>query len=165
MAAGKGLRRATRIGAVVALGVAAWEVQRRIDKRHIAADPDTAELSRRIHGRPVEVRSADGTRLHAEVFGREDAPTCVLVHGWTNEIAAWHHQIRDLMDEFRVVAYDQRGHGQSDPPGAAGYSSDALGDDLHAVICATVPRDQRCVVVGHSMGGLIARFAKNLGSS
>lgn len=149
-----GRRRLARIVGATALLGGAWEVQRRIDRRRIAADPATAELSRRIHGRPVDVVSADGTRLHAEVFGREDAPTVVLVHGWTNEIAVWHHQIRDLTDEFRVVAYDQRGHGRSDPPGPAGYSSDALGDDLHAVICATVPQEQRCVVVGHSMGGM-----------
>jgi pimeloyl-ACP methyl ester carboxylesterase len=148
------VRRLARAAGTAALLAGAWEVQRRIDKRRIAADPATAELSRRIRGRSVEVTSADGTRLHAEVFGREDAPAVVLVHGWTNEIAVWHHQIRDLMDEFRIVAYDQRGHGRSDPPGSAGYSSDALGDDLHAVIRATVPRDRRCVVVGHSMGGM-----------
>jgi pimeloyl-ACP methyl ester carboxylesterase len=148
------VRRAAWAAGVAALGAVGWEVQRRIDQRRIAADPDTAELSRRIRGREVPVRSADGTGLHAEVFGREDAPTVVLVHGWTNELAAWHHQIRDLMGEFRVVAYDQRGHGRSEPPQQGQYHADALGDDLHAVITACVPSGQRCVVVGHSMGGM-----------
>jgi pimeloyl-ACP methyl ester carboxylesterase len=129
-------------------------VQRRVDARRIAADPDTAELTRPIPGRGIEVRSADGTRLHVEIFGPEEAPSIVLVHGWTNEIAVWHHQIRDLVGDFRVVAYDQRGHGRSDPPQDGVYSSDALGDDLHAVISAAVPAGQRCMVVGHSMGGM-----------
>jgi pimeloyl-ACP methyl ester carboxylesterase len=154
MPAGNRLRRAARVGGALALGAAAWEAQRRIDARRIAADPMTAELAREIRGESVEVVSADGTRLHAEVFGREDAPTIVLVHGWTNEIAVWHHQLRDLSDDHRVVAYDQRGHGRSDPPKGGEYSSDALGDDLHAVITATVPEGQQCVVVGHSMGGM-----------
>ena len=154
MSGRKRLRRAARVGGALALGAAARELQRRADARRVAADPLTAELARTIRGEAVEVISADGTRLHAEVFGPQDAPTVVLVHGWTNELAVWHHQIRDLMDGFRVVAYDQRGHGRSDPPRGGAYSSDALGDDLHAVINATVPQGQRCVVAGHSMGGM-----------
>ena len=148
------MRRALVAAGGVALAGSLWEVQRRRDARAIAADPGTAELSREIRGREVEAVSADGTRLHAEVFGPEDAPTIVLVHGWTNEIAVWHHQIRDLMGEFRVVAYDQRGHGRSEPPRGGEYTDAALGDDLHAVIGATVPGGRRCVVVGHSMGGM-----------
>lgn len=148
------MRRALLAAGGVALAGSLWEVQRRRDARAIAADPGTAELNREIHGRDIEVVSADGTRLHAEVFGPEDAPTVVLVHGWTNEIAVWHHQIRDLMGEFRVVAYDQRGHGRSEPPRGGEYTDAALSDDLHAVIGATVPSGRRCVVVGHSMGGM-----------
>ncbi len=152
--AGSRLRRALVAASGAAALAGAWEVQRRRDARAVAADPDTAELSREIRGREVAVRSADGTQLHAEVFGDESAPTVVLVHGWTNEIAVWHHQIRDLMGEFRVVAYDQRGHGRSQPPQAGEYTEAALADDLHAVITATVPEGRRCVVVGHSMGGM-----------
>ena len=140
--------------AALGLGVAALELQRRRDARAVAADPETAELQRELHGRPVDVVSADGTHLHAEVFGPEDAPTIVLAHGWTCAIAFWHYQIRDLSTEFRVVAYDQRGHGRSQPPRGGAYSPEALGDDLHAVIEACVPQGQRCVVAGHSMGGM-----------
>jgi pimeloyl-ACP methyl ester carboxylesterase len=100
------------------------------------------------------VTSADGTRLHVEVFGRDDAPSIVLVHGWTNSIALWHWQIRDLQDEFRIVAYDQRGHGRSESPRQHAYSDTGLAEDLHAVLAATVPEESRCVVAGHSMGGM-----------
>jgi pimeloyl-ACP methyl ester carboxylesterase len=139
---------------VAALGAVGWELQRRRDARSIATDPATAELGHEIRGRGVEVRSADGTRLHAEVFGPDGAPTIVLSHGWTEAIALWHYQLRDLPGEFRVVAYDQRGHGRSEPPGGGDYSADALADDLHAVITATVPEGETCVVAGHSMGGM-----------
>jgi pimeloyl-ACP methyl ester carboxylesterase len=147
-------RRAKRITAATALAAAGWELQRRVDRRAVAADPATAELAREIPGRPVAVTAPDGTRLHAEVFGPDGAPTIVLVHGWTNALAVWHYQIRDLAGRFRVVAYDQRGHGRSGPPQAAGCTPEALGDDLHAVIEATVPAGEQCVVVGHSMGGM-----------
>lgn len=135
-------------------GAVAWERQRRADARAIAADPETAELQRELRGRPVAVTSADGTRLHAEVFGPEGAPTIVLAHGWTCAIDFWHYQLRDLGGEFRVVAYDQRGHGRSQAPRDGEYTALALSDDLQAVIEACVPRGERCVVAGHSMGGM-----------
>ena len=148
------LRRLAQIAAVAGAGAAAWEVQRRIDARRVAADPQTAELQRDLQGRPTEVRSADGTRIHVEVFGPEDAPTIVLVHGWTCALAFWHYQVVELSREFRVVAYDQRGHGRSEAPRGRAYTDQALSDDLEAVLQATVPAGQRCVVAGHSMGGM-----------
>jgi pimeloyl-ACP methyl ester carboxylesterase len=146
-------RTAVRAGAVAALpllgGVLAWHALRRHDLKVLAADPEWKELRRPLNGSPVEVVSEDGTRLHAEVFGPDGAPTIVLAHGWTCELGFWHYQIRDLAGEFRVVAWDQRGHGRSAVPGPDGYSSDALADDLQAVLLA-----------GHSMGGMtVVAFA------
>ena len=120
----------------------------------------------------LRVRSADGTRLHVEVHGAEDAPTVVLAHGWTCRTAFWAPVIRLLSADHRLVAYDQRGHGRSEiparPPAAPararrtartlgrhpGYSTDALADDLEAVLQATVPSGSRAVLAGHSMGGM-----------
>jgi pimeloyl-ACP methyl ester carboxylesterase len=160
-------RTVARVAAVAALGAVGWELQRRRDAHSIAADPATAELSHEIRGRSVEVRSADGTRLHTEVFGPDGAPTIVLSHGWTEALSLWHYQLRDLPGEFRVVAYDQRGHGRSEPPHGGDYSPEALADDLHAVIGATVPEGETCVVAGHSMGGMTivswaGRYAEHL---
>lgn len=155
----KWMRRGAGLAAL-GLGVAALELQRRADARAVAADPETAELAREVHGRPVTAVSADGTRLHAEVFGPDGVPTIVLAHGWTMGIAFWHYQVRDLVPEFRVVVFDARGHGRSQAPRGGEFTMDALGDDLHAVIEATVPRGERCVVAGHSMGGMtIAAWA------
>lgn len=139
--------------ALAATGAVAWERQRRADARAVAADPETAELSRPLQGRPVDVESADGTRIHAEVFGADGAPTIVLAHGWTCAIAFWHYQVRDLMSDFRVVAYDQRGHGRSQSPRNGEFTAAALSDDLQAVLDACLPAGERCVLAGHSMGG------------
>ena len=102
--------------------------------------------------REPTVVSADGARLHVEVHGPEGAPPVVLAHGWTCSTAFWAAQIRDLAADHRVIAYDQRGHGRS--PASDRCSTEALADDLEAVLAATLAPDERAVVAGHSMGGM-----------
>ena len=102
--------------------------------------------------RELTVTSADGSRLHVEVHGPEEAPAVVLVHGWSCSTAFWAAQTRDLAVDHRVVVYDQRGHGRS--PAALTHSTDALADDLEAVLEKTLAPCEKAVVVGHSMGGM-----------
>ncbi|MFD6897372.1 alpha/beta fold hydrolase [Rhodococcus sp. NPDC060086] len=104
--------------------------------------------------RVVDVHSADGTRIHTEVHGPDDAPIIVLAHGILCSTEFWRNQIRDLSTDFRVVAFDHRGHGRSEAPPAGSYTMDHLADDLHAVLDATVPDGATAVVAGHSMGGI-----------
>lgn len=104
--------------------------------------------------RTLTAVSADGARIHVEVYGPADAPAVVLAHGWTCSIAFWAEQIRALAADHRVIAYDQRGHGGSPAPGAGGYSTTALADDLEAVLAATLGPGERAVLAGHSMGGM-----------
>ncbi|HEV2640314.1 MAG TPA: alpha/beta hydrolase [Actinocrinis sp.] len=101
----------------------------------------------------LHVRSRDGNRLHVEVHGNPDGPTVVLSHGWTCSIRFWWPVIAALAAHYRLVAYDQRGHGGSDLPGKDGYSVPALAEDLAAVIDAAAGPD-RMILVGHSMGGM-----------
>jgi len=107
-----------------------------------------------IPGERFDVHGQDGTRLNVEVYGPDGAPTVVLSHGWTLSVAIWARQLNALAGELRLVAYDQRGHGASDPPGPAGHTIEALADDAAAVLAATVPAGERAVVAGHSMGGM-----------
>ena len=146
---------ALRTAGAAALVAGAWEVQRRRDLRAVQADPEWHELNRRIAGRERTVRAGDGTRLHVEICGPEDAPTIVLVHGWTCDLTFWHHQARDLSRYFRVVAYDQRGHGRSDvPEGDDCYTADTLASDLQSVLDACAPDGRPVLIAGHSMGGM-----------
>ncbi|MFF3565632.1 alpha/beta fold hydrolase [Streptomyces sp. NPDC002574] len=107
------------------------------------------------------VRSADGTSINVEEYGSEPgtAPTVVLIHGWTCNTRFWAPLIHELAGEYRVVAYDQRGHGRSGTPHRDGYSTDALADDLTAVLESVLPADEKAVLVGHSMGGMTAMAA------
>ncbi|MGH8987591.1 MAG: alpha/beta fold hydrolase, partial [Acidimicrobiales bacterium] len=97
------------------------------------------------------VETSDGGRVH--VVERGEGPTSVLVHGITLCAATWAPQLRTL--EGRVVAVDQRGHGQS-RAGREGYAFDRLGADLLEVLEALGVRD--AVLVGHSMGGMVAQL-------
>ncbi|MDL5202096.1 alpha/beta hydrolase [Streptomyces sp. ALI-76-A] len=110
--------------------------------------------------RELTAVSADGARLHVELHGPvddPDAPVVVLAHGWTCSTAFWAAQIRDLAVDHRVVAYDQRGHGRS--PANPVCGTDALADDLEAVLEATLAPGERAVIAGHSMGGMTVMAA------
>lgn len=104
--------------------------------------------------RELTVVSADGSRLHTEVYGPEGAPAVVLSHGWTCSIGFWAAQIAGLAADHRVIVYDQRGHGRTAPAARTGHTTDALADDLEAVLAATLEPGERAVLVGHSMGGM-----------
>ncbi|MFI9341523.1 alpha/beta fold hydrolase [Streptomyces sp. NPDC052773] len=102
--------------------------------------------------RELTAVSADGARLHVEVHGPENAPPVVLIHGWACSTAFWAAQIRALAADHRVIAYDQRGHGRS--PASPTCTTDALADDLEAVLAATLAPGEKAVLAGHSMGGM-----------
>src|SRR6202046_2807014 len=104
--------------------------------------------------RTVEVRSADGTRLHTEVFGPEDGYPIVLAHGITCAIRVWADQIADPATDCRVIAFDHRGHGRSGIPRRGGYGLSHLASDVDAVLEATLAPGERAVIAGHSMGGM-----------
>jgi pimeloyl-ACP methyl ester carboxylesterase len=122
-------------------------------RRAVAADREQAMLSRAVEGRAATVTSSDGTTLHAEIFGVDEVPTVVLVHGLTCTLQFWRYQLQELAGH-RVVAFDLRGHGASAPASDADYSTSALAADLDAVLEACVPAGERVVVAGHSMGAM-----------
>lgn len=105
-------------------------------------------------GKTMIVHSADGTRLHTEVFGPADGYPIVLAHGITCSLRVWHEQINELSGDFRVIAYDHRGHGRSGVPGGKSYSLDHLAADLDAVLAGTLAPGERALIAGHSMGGI-----------
>ena len=121
------------------------QAQKRSQKRRGPALPPS---------RTMVVHSADGTRLHTEVFGPTNGYPIVLAHGITCSLQVWHEQINDLARDHRVIAYDHRGHGRSGVPAPSEYSLDHLAADLDAVLTAVLRPGERAVVAGHSMGGI-----------
>ena len=104
--------------------------------------------------RTVPVHAPDGTRLHTQVFGPEDGYPLVLAHGITCAIRVWAYQIAELATDYRVIAFDARGHGRSGLPRRGGYSLTHLASDVDAVLEATLAPGERAVIAGHSMGGM-----------
>lgn len=104
--------------------------------------------------RALTVRASDGTGLHTRIFGPSDAPPVVLAHGILCSTEFWQPQIDALSRDYRVIAFDHRGHGRSQAPRAGHYSLDHLADDLDSVLTATVADGEKAVLAGHSMGGI-----------
>ncbi|RKT55731.1 alpha/beta fold hydrolase [Saccharothrix australiensis] len=102
------------------------------------------------------VRLEDGTELNVRVGGASDAGvTVVLAHGYALDHRSWHRVVAELPASVRVISYDHRGHGGSDPATPGTASIERLGDDLGELVERLVP-EGRVVVAGHSMGGMAA---------
>lgn len=96
--------------------------------------------------------STDGTRLAYESAGSGDVPL-VFVHGWCCDRTAFAPQVAAFARSHPVATLDLRGHGESSP-GPAGGGIGVYADDVLAVAAAA--GFERPVVVGHSMGALVA---------
>lgn len=143
--------------AAAAAGGAAlgWAGERRMLRHETpTAEPEWLQLRKPVPGRARTVESFDGTHLYVDVVGDDALPTIVMAHGYALSHKVWHFLRRDLVDEFRVVSYDQRGHGASEEAVSGDYSIEALGRDLSAVVEATLVRDEPVILLGHSMGGM-----------
>lgn len=78
----------------------------------------------------------------------------VFLHGFGGNARQWIYQLQAFSDNNRVIAVDQRGHGQSDKPGGE-YFMPVLIADVLAVL-DTFGVNEKIVIVGHSFGGAIA---------
>jgi pimeloyl-ACP methyl ester carboxylesterase len=95
----------------------------------------------------------DGSELHVECYGPEDAHVIVLTHGWGADSTEWNYLKRDLGERFRLIAWDLPGIGRSTPPANQDYSLENLARDLQAVLGFAGARP--AVLLGHSIGGMI----------
>lgn len=97
--------------------------------------------------------AGDGVRIAFDAAGEGGVPL-LLVHGWGCERSYLAPQFARYSAERRVVAVDLRGYGESDPGDPAAHGVETFADDVLAA--AEAAGAQRPVVVGHSMGALVA---------
>lgn len=97
---------------------------------------------------------ANGTRIHVTQRGSGNL-ALVFLHYYGGSSRTWDKVAQQLCDQYRIVATDHRGWGDSDAP-ADGYRIADLADDAQAVIDALAL--ERYVLVGHSMGGKVAQL-------
>jgi pimeloyl-ACP methyl ester carboxylesterase len=96
----------------------------------------------------------NGVTLHCLDWGPADAPPVLLLHGITGHARVWDHLAARLVPGRRVIALDQRGHGDSDAAPDDDYREGTMADDVAAF--AGSLRLDRFALIGHSMGGRIA---------
>jgi len=100
--------------------------------------------------RPLDrVLTVNGLRLHLLDWGGEGRTPLLLLHGFTGHAHAWDTLAIALQPHFRVLALDQRGHGDSDP--ADVYNAVAAFDDIAGVFAELGLTS--FVLIGLSMGG------------
>jgi 3-oxoadipate enol-lactonase len=96
---------------------------------------------------------ANGININYQIDGSEGAPWIVFSNSLATSIAMWDEQAAALKDSFRVLRYDQRGHGETDAP-AGRYPFDTLLADALALLDALSIK--RAHFAGLSMGGATA---------
>jgi len=102
-------------------------------------------------------QSSNGIDLYYEIHGRADDPRrpwLVFSHSLACSVAMWAPQFTAFSNAYRVLAFDTRGHGQSDAP-AGPYSLAQLADDLHGLLGAL--KITAAHFIGLSMGGMIGQ--------
>jgi pimeloyl-ACP methyl ester carboxylesterase len=155
---------------VAAAGVAAGIAAERALVRRSQAVPEdryaNEVFGQQRYDEAYLIGLGDGTDLHVEVVQPTSAAdhqlTVVFVHGFCLDMGTFHFQRKFLAQrgDFRMVLYDQPGHGRSGQLRAGEYALSRLGEALRVIIDKTAP-DGKLVLVGHSMGGMtIMAFAE-----
>ncbi|HRW37525.1 MAG TPA: alpha/beta hydrolase [Aquihabitans sp.] len=116
--------------------------------------PDAPGWFRRALHTPFfdEHVDVDGTQIHYLAWGEPGRRGIVFVHGGAAHAHWWTHIAAPFSRQFRVVAVDLSGHGDSDRREA--YSLERWADEVMAV-ADDAGIDGPPVVVGHSMGGFV----------
>ena len=98
---------------------------------------------------------ANGIQFHYVTEG--EGPLMLLLHGFPEYWYSWRHQISEFAKNYKVVALDMRGYGQTDRPlGKENYTIEVLVNDVKEVINALGYK--KCVLVGHDWGAIVAWY-------
>lgn len=101
----------------------------------------------------VYVESKDGTSIKYDKHGNGDH-ALILIHGWVNNRTVWDHEKNALSDKYKVISFDLRGHGESDPVTEEKISLESFSQDIDAIL--EKEDIETYTLIGHSMGGMIA---------
>ncbi|KAK0061850.1 epoxide hydrolase 1, partial [Biomphalaria pfeifferi] len=113
-----------------------------------------AALHDPVYGEHKSV-TVNKVKLHYVVSGPTQAPLMLMLHGFPEIWYSWRYQIKEFQKDFRVVAVDMRGYGDSDKPkGLENYKMNVLVQDVQELIEALGYRS--CVLVSHDWGGAVA---------
>src|SRR5215510_8898987 len=93
----------------------------------------------------------NGLHFHYREWGNLVASPLVLLHGGWGNARQWDTVARALADQYRVLALDLRGHGESEHPPDGDYAPEVVAADVAAF--ADAIELERLALVGFSIGG------------
>lgn len=118
-------------------------------------DTDPAAMRAKYGGPPSQfIDLGDGLTVHLRDEGPRDAPAIVLLHGSNADLHTWQPWVDRLKARYRVIRFDQRGHGLTGAAPDGDYARAAFSADVGRV--ADTLGLERFVLGGNSMGGGIA---------
>ena len=102
--------------------------------------------------RPVDKTIfANGLNFHYLEWGDAGGTPVLLLHGNSQQAHSWDFVSLALAEQYRLIALDQRGHGDTDWHSGGDYSLEAQQQDIDALVEAM--RLEEFILMGHSMGG------------
>lgn len=122
-------------------------------------DSDAAAMRAKYGGpAPNFAETTDGMSVHYRDQGCRDCPAIILVHGSNASLHTFEPLVEKLKDRYRLISYDQPGHGLTGPHPRDDYSAQGMFEAFAAVVDATGV--ERFAIAGNSMGGWIGwRYA------
>ena len=118
-------------------------------------DTDVAAMKAKYGAPPSQfVELGGGLTVHLRDEGPRDAPVIVLLHGSNDDLHTWDAWADALKGQYRVVRFDQIGHGLTGPNPAGDYSLAAFEATINQVADRLGIR--KFTLGGNSMGGAIA---------
>ncbi|WP_298464984.1 alpha/beta hydrolase [uncultured Erythrobacter sp.] len=118
-------------------------------------DTDASEMRAKYGDEPSQfVKLATGLTVHLRDEGPRDAPAIILLHGANSSLHTWDEWTQSLSEEYRVIRYDQVGHGLTGPAPDGDYSKERFVADVDAI--ANHFGLARFVLAGNSMGGWVS---------
>jgi len=133
------------IGVMVALLVIAFLVFR-------TPDTDVAEMRAKYGAAPSQFVMIDGgVEVHLRDEGPKDALAIVLLHGSNADLHTWQPWVEGLKDQYRVIRFDQVGHGLTGADPEGNYELTNFVQDIDQV--ADALELESFVLGGNSMGG------------
>lgn len=118
-------------------------------------DTDPAEMRAKYGGEPSQfVLLENGQKLHLRDEGPRDALPIILLHGSASDMHTWQAWVEGLRENYRVIRYDQIGHGLTGPAAGGTYRREDFTSDIERV--ANHLELNQFVLAGSSMGGAIS---------
>lgn len=120
-----------------------------------AGDTDRAEMIDKYSNTQSKfIEDGHGGQIHYRDEGNSKGPAILLIHGSNSHLQTWESVVDNLKSKYRLISYDQPGHGLSGRAGNDDYRGDAMA--AAGIKILDTLGVERAMWVGNSMGGWVS---------